>query len=142
MNQGIQSNKQQGTIAEAQVVVTLLQQGFGASWAVGDNVAWDVVSDWHGTVSRLQFKTTTRRASCGTWRVLCGHGRKAKARYEKADADAVICVLPWAMFVVPTDRLDHLTLTFWKPGEHPRYKHKKYHQCKYEWAKERWDLLK
>jgi len=54
----------------------------------------------------------------------------------------MVCVLPWAMYVIPTSRLDDLTLTFWKPGEHPRYSTKRFLACKYEWARERWDFLK
>ena len=141
MSQGI-SNKQLGTIAEGQVVVKLLQQGFGVSWAVGDNVSWDVVSDWGGKVNRLQVKTTTSLASRGTWRIVCAHGGRLKRRYDKRSADAVVCVLPWAMFVIPTDKLEDTTLTFWPPGEHPRYNTERFSSCKYEWAKERWDLLK
>ena len=55
---GGNKNKGNGTIAEAQVLVKLLQQGFGASWAIGDSMGWDLVSDWQGKVTRLQVKST------------------------------------------------------------------------------------
>jgi len=139
--QGIQ-NKEAGTVAEAQVVVALLQQGFGASWAIGDSVAWDLVSDYKGKVNRLQVKTTNVPASRGTWRIVCAHGAGNKEPYNKTQADACICVLPWAMYVIPVHKLDDIALRFWKPGEHPRYSTKRFSHCKYEWARERWDLLK
>jgi hypothetical protein len=136
------SNKGYGTLAEAQVIVRLLAMGFGASWAIGDNVAWDLISDWKGTVHRLQVKATGVINERGVWRLLCAHGRKKKIRYTPVDCSAIIAVLPWGMYVIPIERLDHLALTFWPPGEHPRKDTKKFNKCKYEWARERWDLLK
>ena len=140
-SQGI-SSKQMGTIAESQVVTKLLQEGFGVSWAVGDNVSWDVVSDWRGKVSRLQIKATSTRASRGTWRSVAAHGSGLKQKYDRTQIDALVCVLPWAMFVVPAPKLEDVTLSFWEPGKHPRYSTKRFSLCKYEWAKERWDFLK
>tara|TARA_R100000808_G_scaffold11561_1_gene29540 strand:+ start:302 stop:727 length:426 start_codon:yes stop_codon:yes gene_type:complete len=139
---GNKKNKGNGTIAEAQVLVKLLQQGFGASWAIGDSMGWDLVSDWQGKVTRLQVKSTQAAPGRRTWRILFGHGRKVKELYEPADCDAFVCVLPWGMYVIPRGNVDGIRANFWPPGEHPRYSTSRFNQCKYESYREAWHHLK
>ena len=131
-----------GTIAEAHVLVRLLQQGFGASWAVGDSLGWDLIADWRGKVSRLQVKSTRVAHKGQTWRILFGHGHSSKVMYNACDCDAFVCVLPWGMYVIPQKVVEGIRANFWPPGEHPRYKSERFNQCKYESHREAWHHLK
>ena len=140
--EGKLSNKGSGTIAEAQVVVKLLQQGFGASWAIGDTLGWDLVADWDGKVTRLQVKSSKVAHKRQTWRILFGHGQSSKHMYTAAQCDVFCCVLPWGMYVIPQRDVNVIRANFWPPGEHPRYKSEKFNKCKFEAYREAWHHLK
>tara|TARA_Y100000593_G_C4319458_1_gene342926 strand:+ start:3684 stop:4076 length:393 start_codon:yes stop_codon:yes gene_type:complete len=109
---GTPTKKVAGTIAECKVVQQLLEEGFGVSWALGENVAWDLIADWNGKVSRLQVKSTSVLSSRGNYRIILTHLQQRRRRYNSRDADAIVAVCPPGFYVIPIKKLKHVTLTF------------------------------
>ena len=122
MNSG--DNKRAGEEAVARVLLRLTERGFDCCMPAGDNAPWDLISEYGGKVNRIQVKSTTRRSKPASSvyyiRLKRGHDRRAYARNE---FDFLICVLPWACFVIPAAKAlngGKTTFGFWEVGKHRR----------------------
>lgn len=119
-----------------------MQQGFDAAWPSGDSATWDLVSDWRGSVNRLQVKScrVKDKKTGGVYYVKAAHLGHARTLYEAGDFDFLIAVLPWAIYVIPADLIwekKKICIGFWEAERNGRGK-----LCEWEKHKEAWSLLK
>jgi len=140
-------SKDLGTIAETAVATALLQEGFGISFAHGDNLGWDLCTDWNGKVRRIQVKTATRRG--GSYAVGFCHGAAKSILYCKTDCDFILVWLNYGddydafrgvgVYIIPVTALKATTGLFWPPGLGSKGPDK---ICKWEKYRDKYGLLK
>ena len=134
-------NKRAGEEAVARVLLRLTERGFDCAMPAGDNAAWDLISEKGGKVNRIQVKSTNRRSrpdsSVYHIRVQRGGDRRS---YKKSEFDQLICVLPWACFIIPAAKAlssGKRTFGFWEAGKH----RKSGGACEWEKYKDAWHFL-
>ena len=137
------TEKLAGATAELMVAVELLRHGFGVSIPFGDTEGYDLISDSKSKLKRLQVKSSSVKSDHGTYRVAFSKGGK-KRPYSREDTDFFVVVLSYpngpAFYVIPVMEVK-MRGSFWQAGDHP-LPHKKWHLCKYENFRDRWDLLR
>ena len=116
-------NKQQGVGHELAVAKHLVELGATVCWPVGDNTGFDLISDWHGKLSRLQVKGSATLKD-GSYRVHLRRGQGRVTVYTKAECDALVAVCPLGFWVIPVSKVDRDVLIAWpgiKRGKRPHY---------------------
>jgi len=115
-----------GAIGVSKVSSILLENGFIVSHPVYDN-GYDLITDWKGTLNRVQVKTTfggedgVKNRSKLKFFALRGQGgqnRSPKKLYGKGIADAFVFYNARhnAIFVIPNDKLPKTTSVYFAPN--------------------------
>jgi len=140
------NKKAEGYAVEALVLSKLLNFGFVVSRTEGDYSPYEMISDWHGKLLRIQVKSTSYQDKNNgvAWRIVVSAGCDTKHVYTKEDCDFVICYIkPLGVFyIIPVEKLSTTKISL--HPERDKYKKSKTgQQCcfRYERFKERWDLL-
>ncbi len=138
------SSKECGTIAETAAATALLKEGFGVSFAHGDNLTWDLVTDWEGKITRVQVKTASKRDNYYHVNVTHGKGKL----YSAAHCDCILVYLPYSrdyqeltadgIYLLPVESVRKVTLNFWPPG----LGNQKDKMCSWERHRDAFDLLR
>ena len=103
-------------------------------------VKYDLLADFNGKLSRVQVKSTLVAAHTSVYVIQASYSSsKKRTQYSKEHCDFMVCVLPWADFVVPVEELKGKKLIFFQPGTHRC--RRRYPICKYEQFREAWHLL-
>jgi len=143
----VKASKDTGTIAETAAATALLKEGFGISFAHGDNLGWDICTDWNGKVNRLQVKTASKRKR--SYSVSFCHGGAKDVLYRRADCDFILVFLTYGddyaefrgpgIYIIPVSALRATTGLFWPPGQGSKGPDK---ICQWEKYRDKFDSLK
>tara|TARA_R110000824_G_scaffold108526_2_gene255626 strand:- start:212 stop:649 length:438 start_codon:yes stop_codon:yes gene_type:complete len=144
-------SKDRGTIAETAAATALLHEGFGISFAHGDNLGWDICTDWKGKVNRIQVKTASKRTGnrAQSYSVSFRHGSAKNVLYTKTDCDFILVFLSFGedyasfrgngIYIIPVGAITVSTGLFWPPGLGSKGPDK---ICAWEKYRDKFNLLK
>lgn len=105
-------NKVKGTVAELCVIAELLQRGFVVSYTQGDYAGYDIISDWKGTINRIQVKSTQTLGEYNSYHLTTGRGNYSKKKYTPSDCDVILCVVESTFYIVPIKAITTLKMRF------------------------------
>ena len=124
-----------GGVAELKAMQDLITKGFKVSRPVIDTYEYDLLSDWNGTLKRIQVKCTDTLSDGRRYKFEAVNGI-ARTPYEAGTIDYLMCYVIgldlW--YVIP-----HSIVTSKKITVYPQNLTSK---AKYEIYKNRWELLK
>lgn len=110
------------------VATKLVLKGFMVGFAFG-NCGYDLVSDWNGTLRRIQVKSTRQRHHSG-WKVNVRRiSSKGSSPYSKKDADfLIIRIAPTGdTYVIPVKEVSKIQAIGLNPGSNNKFE--KYHEA-------------
>lgn len=130
--------KIQGQKAEAKFQFDALVRDLIVSKPYGDNSTYDFITDFKGTLKRVQVKSVSvKDKGTNRYRISATNSRhKSDCKYTKADIDIVACYIfdldMW--YLVPIEEISGAYI-----NAYPDLKNSK---GKYEIYKENWNILK
>ncbi len=133
------TSKKVGEAAELAVAALLSKRCFNVCLEAGDSATWDLISEYKGTVNRIQVKSSSVKPPHTDAIYYIRLIKSGAQKYAKNDFDFLCASLPWGFYVIPEAVcLKHKSNVygFWEQGTHLKGK-----ECEFEKYREAWHLL-
>lgn len=129
--------------SEVKVMLTLLENDFIVSRCDDGFVSYDLISDWHGVLYRLQVKDNAKQ-----YKAQLGQGYSVRAHhssggYTSADCDFIVAPIKDDLYIIPVDALNQRqSILLYPEYEVPNSKQGRRPTFEFEQYKNAFHLLK
>lgn len=128
--------------SELLVLLSLLDMGFRMARCDDSFGPYDLISDWHGCLYRLQVKDNAKRFKKGY--ILRAHRGRGQVGYTKEDCDFIIAPIfeEDVIYIIPVEALGGRTSIMLYPGGFQYGKRGRHPTLEFESYKNAFDLLR